>query len=255
MAGTANKSGSGPGRGRWKDNVHFVLVEPAVPGNIGASARAIKNMGFGRLRLVRPPKTITAEAAWLARGALDVLEAARSYETLAAALAGMSLVVGTTRRKGKKRGLAFPVKEGAARIAQVARNGHVAVLFGRESRGLFNEEAEECDFMLTIPTGGGQPSLNLSHAVLITAYELSLAEAEPEAPPLLTPLSTHERQGLLYERLLAVLDSLGYGERGDRDLKKKVFLGIRRLLGRSALTEQEMKMLLGLCTRIEKMLK
>lgn len=238
----------------WKENIEFILVEPAEAGNIGASARAIKNMGFGRLGLVNPPPSLAPEAGWLARGALDVLDEARAYGGLKEALSGKNLVVGTTRRRGRRRGPILPVLEGAVKIADFAVKGRVAILFGREDRGLYNEETEECDFMMTIPTGGAQPSLNLSHAVLIVAYELSKRQ-QSSSLKVDTLLSVYEERALLYERLEGALDALGYGERGDRDLKKKVFLGIKRLLGRSGLTKQEHKMLLGLCARIEEEVK
>jgi TrmH family RNA methyltransferase len=161
----------------WKDNIYFVLVEPKEPGNVGASARAIKNMGFKNLCVVNPPAALTeGEGRWFARNAHDVLSSAQIYGTLADAVADKSVVVGTTRRKGKRRGLIMPADEGASRLYRMAASNKVAVLFGREAKGLFNEEVEECGFMLSIPSSKAQPSLNLSHAVLIIAYELFLAE-------------------------------------------------------------------------------
>src|SRR5512135_1945807 len=160
----------------WKQNVYFVLVEPKEPGNIGASARAIKNMGFRKLCLVKPPPEMSDEGRWFARNAHDVLDAAEVFDSVEEAIRDKAVVVGTTRRKGKRRGVIMPVEKGVVRIRDIAINNKVAILFGRETRGLFNEEVEECGFMLSIPSSRLQPSLNLSHAVLIVAYELFRAE-------------------------------------------------------------------------------
>ena len=135
---------------KWKDNISFVLVEPRDPGNIGSSARALKNMGFGRLSLVNPVP-LTDETRWLAHNALDVIKAAAVYSDLAEALKKKAIIIGTTRRKGKRRGLIYNVDDGAKKIVELASTNKVAILFGREDRGLYNEEVEECGFMLNIP--------------------------------------------------------------------------------------------------------
>ena len=156
----------------WKDNIYFVLVEPKESGNIGASARAIKNMGFKNLCLVNPPAVITDEGRRLACNALDVLNSAEIYNNLKDAIRDKAIVIGATRRKGKRRGVILPLEQGTKRLCDIAHDNKVAILFGREDRGLFNEEVEECGFLITIPTGKEQPSLNLAQAVLIVAYEL-----------------------------------------------------------------------------------
>ena len=253
----------------WKDNVYFVLVEPKEPGNVGASARAIKNMGFRNLCVVNPPASLTeGEGRWFARNAHDVLSSARIYESLADATADKSIVVGTTRRKGKRRGLIVPAEEGAARLYRMAAVNRVAILFGREARGLFNEEVEECGFMLSIPSSKSQPSLNLSHAVLIIAYELFLAEyggrqaEKSPGPYVLAPdskslpaLADHGEVADLYERISGSLELLEYIPRGDRNIRKKIIANLKHFIGRAGLTEWELKMLIGLCRQIEKKVK
>jgi TrmH family RNA methyltransferase len=253
----------------WKDNVYFILVEPKEPGNVGSSARAIKNMGFKNLSVVSPPASMTeGEGRWFARNAHDVLSSAGIYGTLAEAVADKSVVVGTTRRKGKRRGLILPADEGASRLYRMAASNKVAVLFGREARGLFNEEVEECGFMMSIPSSKAQPSLNLSHAVLIVAYELFLAEhvgqlAEEEAGPyLLSPdarpfpsLAGHGEIADLYERISRSLELLEYIPRGDRNIRNKIMANLKHFIGRAGLTEWELKMLYGLCRQIEKKIK
>lgn len=248
----------------WKENIYFVLVEPKEPGNIGASARAIKNMGFKKLCLVKPPPEMSDEGRWFARNAHDVLDAAEVYDSLEDAIRDKALVVGTTRRKGKRRGVILPVEKGVIRICDIAAKNKVAVLFGREARGLFNEEVEECGFMLNIPCSKMQPSLNLAQAVLLTAYELSKCGYEPEDADgeigkkklnnwtLRGDLSSHGEVDSLYERVSAILELLDYIPRGDRNLKGKIIANLKHFIGRAGLTEWELNMLHGICTQIEK---
>jgi TrmH family RNA methyltransferase len=239
----------------WKDSVSFVLVEPREPGNIGASARAIKNMGFGRLCLVNPA-ALTDEAKWFARNALDVLETAPVSQTLQEAISDKAIVAGTTRRKGKKRGVIYPVGQGVQKLRALAEGNKIAILFGREDRGLFNEEVEECGFLLSIPTNSEHPSLNLAQAVLIVAYELSRAEyreSESYGKSSLAPvrLVRHEELSLLYARISDTLKLLEYLSRGDRDIEKKIITNLKHFIGRAGITEWEVNMLHGLCSRIE----
>ncbi len=242
----------------WKDNIHFVLVKPKEPGNVGASARAIKNMGFTNLCLVKPQHEMSDEGRWFARNAHDVLDSARIYETVADAIGDKHIVVGTTRRMGKRRGLIVPVEHGVKAVFEGAsKDNKVAILFGREARGLLNEEVEECGFMLTIPSSKMQPSLNLSQAVLITAYELSKAEygVENASSPLLassSPLVCHEDLVTLYERMSYILQLIEYIPKGERNVEKKIMNNLKHFIGRAGLTDWELKMLYGLCSQVEK---
>ena len=252
----------------WKDNIFFVLVEPKEPGNIGASARAIKNMGFRNLCLVSPPAQMSDEGRWFARNSHDVLDSAMIFSSVADAVKDKSLIVGTTRTAGKRRGLILPAAEGASKVCTMAANNTVAILFGREARGLLRKEIDECGFMLTIPSSTVQPSLNLSHAVLIIAYELFLADpgssdaaraagsyiVQPEAgvsPPLLR----HRESAGLYERISEALELLDYIPRGDENMKKKIMVDLRHFIGRAGLTDAEFTMLKGICCQIEKKIR
>ncbi len=243
----------------WKDNIYFVLVEPRESGNIGASARAIKNMGFKNLCLVNPLSVITDEARRLACNALDVLNAAKTYDNLKDAIRDKSIIVGTTRRKGRRRGVITPAEQGVKGIFDIARNNKVAILFGREDRGLFNEEVEECGFLLTIPTSREQPSLNLAQAVSIVAYELSKSEYSVQQSAVGSQQSerliNHEELTALYSRIFEVLKLLEYISKGDRNLEKKIMQNLKHFIGRAGLTEWELKMLHGICSQIEKKIK
>jgi len=245
---------------KWKDNIYFVLVEPREAGNIGASARAIKNMGFKNLCLVNPGSPISDEARWFAHNALDVLQAMKVYDNLLDAISDKSLVVGTTRRKGKKRGAVLPVEDVAARLLDMAPDKKIAVLFGREDRGLFNEEIEECDLLLTIPTAKEQPSLNLAQAVMIVAYELLKADGKKGPGKRINKkelpyLVEHGELTFLYSRISKILRLLGYIPRGDKDIEKKIMLNLKQLAVRKGLAEWELQMLHGICSQIEKKLR
>jgi TrmH family RNA methyltransferase len=250
----------------WRNNIYFVLVEPREAGNVGASARAIKNMGFRNLCLVNPPPEMTDEGRWFARNAHDVLDSSLVYGSVAEAIRDKSIVVGTTRRKGKRRGVILRADAGAAKLYRMAARNKVAILFGRETRGLFNVEVEECGFMLAIPSSRLQPSLNLSHAVMIIAYELYLAEhgrlfgeTDGQGPYVVSPesapssvLTGHGEVDGLYERISGALELLEYIPRGDRNIKKKIITNLKHFIGRAGLTEWELKMLLGLCYQVGK---
>ncbi len=240
----------------WKENIYFILVEPKESGNIGASARAIKNMGFKNLCLVNPPPVITDEARWLACNALDVLESAEAFDSLTDALKDKSIIAGTSRRKGRRRGIFMNVEQGAKHLYNIALNNKVAILFGREDRGLYNEEVQECGFLITIPTSREQPSLNLAQAVLIVAYELSKTEYATgngqEAIIKGETLANHGELTSLYERISKTLKLLEYIPKGNRDLEKKIMQNLKHFIGRAGITDWELKMLHGICSQIEK---
>lgn len=234
----------------WRDNISFVLVEPREPGNIGAAARAIKNMGFRRLELVNP-KAINEETEWMAHGALDVVRNARIHGTLKEALRDKGLVVGTSRRRGKRRGLVIPLDVGIGNILSTAGKNKVAILFGREDKGLNNSETGECGFLITLPTDAGSPSLNLAQSVLLVAYELR----KKEIKAVTTKFVTHNDLDTLFLHIGSVIKLLGYGPRGSRDLEEKIMRHIRRIIGRAGLTPPEAKMARGLCAQIEKKIR
>lgn len=236
----------------WKDNIIFVLVEPSEWGNIGASARAIKNMGFSNLRLVKPPEEGKDEAKKFAHNADDVLGAASVFGTLKEAIKDVSVVIGTTRRKGRSRGVFYGPEGGIEKIPSLAKKNKAALVFGRERTGLTNEEIEECGSLISIPSDKRHPSLNLSHAVMVIAYVLSTTGIKKTKDDML--ISKEEFEAL-YGRMPHILGLLGYMPEGGRGLERKILSGLRRFSERAGMTEWELKMLHGLCTRIERKLK
>ncbi len=235
----------------WKTNVSFILVEAREPGNIGAAARAMKNMGFRGLELVNPRDVLTDQSRSMACGAVDLLEKARVWASLGEAIGDKALTIGTTRRTGRRRGLIVPLKEGVKRAAAAAVKNKVAILFGREDKGLKNAEVGECDFLMTIPADPSFPSLNLAQSVLLTAYELGQAVYETKTPKLVGRAEIDR----LWDHLQSALKLLEYSPRGDRDIEGKVTGNLRHLIGRAGLTEWELRTLHGISRQIERKLK
>ena len=168
---------------RSLDRIRFVLVEPTHPGNIGAVARAMKTMGLTRLHLVNPRCSLDAEAIARASGADDLLAAAPVHQTLPEALAGCRLVVGTSARL---RHLDWPQLDPRAcgeRLVAEAALGEVALILGRESSGLSNDELARCQYLAHIPTAPGFSSLNLAAAAQVFAYEVFSALAAGSRQP------------------------------------------------------------------------
>lgn len=247
---------------KWKNNIYFVLIEPGEPGNIGAAARAIKNMGFSNLCLVNPPPMPSDEARWFACHATDVLDSAVVCSSINDAIKDKAIIIGTSRRSGKKRGIFIPAEKSAGQLCDLAQTNSVAIVFGREDRGLLNKEVEKCGFMISIPSNRSQPSLNLAQAVLIVAYELFKSEFRsirnttswPASTSQFSPskLVSHEKLSAFYKTASETLELLGYQTQGNRNLGTKILQNMKHLIGRSGLTDWELKMLYGICSRIKK---
>ncbi|MCU0276973.1 MAG: RNA methyltransferase [Acidobacteria bacterium] len=168
------------------DRVHVVLVEPKGPGNIGSVVRAMKNMGLSRLRLVNPvPFRDEAEQKKMGYRSQEIIEAAREFPTLSDALQGISQVYLATAKSGKwKRDFLSP-ERAAAQIAASAPGEKIALVFGREDKGVNTDESQLANYFIRIPMAGTYPSLNLSQAVMVVVYELFKAvQAEGHGPVL-----------------------------------------------------------------------
>ncbi len=227
------------------DNVAVVLVDTKAPANIGATARCMMNMGLSRLILVNPPQDRTGEARKLAAGADAVLAGATIAGSLREAVAGHQLVTGATRHRGRLRKNMRSPRETAAAIAPLLPANRVALVFGDEVNGLTREDLALCTDLVRIPAADAFPSLNLSHAVLIVAYELALAVAAgavPDAPRTLATAA--EREGF-YEHLQTTLVTLGFLDPAHPD---RVLFLFRQLFGRAQPDAQEIALLRGLLT-------
>ena len=258
--------------------VAVILAEPENPDNIGAAARAMKNMGFEDLRLVRPPKAWRSPAKKMAMSACDLLEKAAVFQTFEAAVADRTFVVGTTRRQGPKRGVFLPFFEMIQRIQKMDSPDRPAVVFGKESKGLNNQTLRLCDWVTTIPTHCVYPSLNVAQSVMTVLFSLfsfqtassatqllkfreltgarfSSGKAYPfdsetsvTGAPALVYLSKDQVEDVL-ERFKAALRALGY-QSGGADKLNRIIFTLRDLIKRSGLLEREAQMLRGLSRRI-----
>jgi tRNA/rRNA methyltransferase len=232
-------------------NLRIVLVRPRGAANVGAVARAMKNMGVQELALVRPAPMRGFWSQAMAVHANDVLQRLTRFDALGPAVADCGLVVGTTCRGGLYRAAAEPVRAAAPRIALTASTNRVALVFGPEDHGLSNEDLQHCNQLVTIPADPAYPSVNLAQAVMICCYELFLATGatagqEPVAAG--SVLATAERVQLMFERLRAAFLGIGFLHRDNPD---HIMYAFRRFLGRAQLEERDVSILLGLARQIE----
>jgi tRNA/rRNA methyltransferase len=233
-----------------RDNFAFVLFKPQSAGNIGAAARALKNMGFADLRLVAPgPALASREAAAMAVHAGDLLARAKIYPDRPAALADCSIAVGTTSRRGGYRSRAHPLRAAAVELKALAGLNRIALVFGREDHGLTNRELKLCHRLITIPTAPDYPSLNLAQAVIVVAYELMMAAARPGAAemddaPRFVDAAVSDP---MLERMAEALVSIGFisGDNPDH-----IMFAIREIFGRSGLTAREVEILSGMARQM-----
>jgi TrmH family RNA methyltransferase len=225
------------------ESVRFVLVEPRYAGNAGAAARALKNLGFSRLVLVRPGfARDDAHATAMAVGACDVLTAAGLHEELTSALAGTTAVIGTTRRGGKHRKPHYRLDAFAPALARLASAGELAVVFGSEESGLNDRDLDLCTHLLEIPSDAACGSFNLSQAVLLVAWELRRADPWPEPLRHGEDPASHEDREAMYAHLGRALDAIGFLH---DDTADGVLRRLRRLLGRASMTDLEVRLLRG----------
>lgn len=233
-------------------SIRIVLVDTSHPGNIGASARAMKNMGLSSLVLVRPQSHPDSEARARASAAADVLAEARVETTTNAAIADCGLVFGTSARARSARHRVLDARQAAAELVAAAATRPVAVLFGGERNGLANEELAQCHALVRIPADADYGSLNLAQAVQIVCYEIRMAalsaSADPRPEPALVPASARELAAL-HAHLDAVLGQVGFMHDGNA---AQLGPRLQRLLVRAVPDDGEVRILRGLLAAIER---
>jgi TrmH family RNA methyltransferase len=234
-------------------NVRIVLVGTTHPGNIGATARAMKNMGLRDLALVRPKLFPHEDATARASGAEDLLESASVHDTLADALADCSYVAATSARS---RSIGWPCmapRECAERLVAEARRGLPAIVFGPEKSGLTNDDLDRCNTLLTIPTDPGFSSLNLAMAVQVVSYELRVAgfgslQPDPGRDGHI-PLAGGADLERFYGHLERVLTASGFL---DPENPRHLMRRLRRLFARAEPDQNEINILRGILASIER---
>ncbi len=245
---TRSGGGLSPTAQKALDQVRVVLINTTHPGNIGATARAMKVMGLSALHLVTPSHFPHADATALASGADDLLQHAVVHESLESALEGCGLVLGTSARL---RSLAMPQQDARAAARQAvaeSHSHHVALLFGRERYGLTNDEMQRCHQLVHIPTNPDYSSLNLAQAVQVLAYELRMA-ASGESGVAHDPIDWLPVDGLQMERLFEHLEQtlldIGFL---NPEQPKKLMMRLRRLFNRARPDQNEVNILRGILT-------
>lgn len=236
------------------DNISVVMVNTSHPGNIGAAARAIKNMGLSRLVLVEPKEFPAEKAVWRAAGALDVLDAAKVVSSVDEAIADCGLVVGTSARGRRIPWPLMTPRECGERVCAEASQHKVAILFGREDRGLTNEELQKCNYHVHIPSNPDYSSLNIGAAIQVIAYEIrmSILTAEKGEPIHFDewdmPPAKHEALEHYYTHLEDTLEKLGFL---DVDNPRQTVTRLRRLFNRTRIDEMELNIMRGMLTSIQ----
>jgi tRNA (cytidine32/uridine32-2'-O)-methyltransferase len=234
------------------DNIRIVLVNTTHPGNIGGVARAMKNMGLQHLYLVAPRHFPNEDALSRAASAVDVLDAARVVPALPDAIGDCQFVVGTSARERRIPWPLLDARACAQRIATASSQEQVAILFGREDRGLTNEELQLCNLHLHIPTSESYSSLNLAMAVQIVAYELRLllaADAPVDAQAQWdAPFTSAEEMERFYSHLEETLLDIQFL---DPAVPRQLMSRLRRLYSRVRLDEMELNILRGILTKTQ----
>ncbi len=234
-------------------NIRIVLVRPQHPGNIGATARAMKNMGLSQLTLVAPRAFPADDAVARAAGADDILEAAQVVASVREAVADCPLVVATSARP---RTIAWPCltpKEAAFALWEAAQMAPVALLFGAERTGLTNDELDFAQALVQIPVDPLFPSLNLAAAVQILCYEIRLS-AESATQTVGEAASAHrpapqEALNQLIDHLEKVLIHIGFL---DKNNPRKLMRRLTRLFRRAAPDMNEVLILRGILSAVER---
>jgi tRNA/rRNA methyltransferase len=230
-------------------SIRIILCRPSHPGNIGATARAMKAMGLSDLRLVAPLRYPAPEAQAMATSAADVLETARVHSTLAEALEDCGDAYALSARPRDWSPPVLSAREAAGAALARCAQGPVAFVFGNETAGLTNDEIFACQSLVHIPTGPEFASLNLAQAVQIVAYELWLASstvpAGTQGESMLATVADLEGLHAHVER--AALESGFLDPAAPRKLRER----FRRLFTRLKLEREEVNMVRGLLRALE----
>lgn len=228
-------------------NISILLVSPKNPGNVGATARAMKNMGLRRLKLVDPCDYLAPESVAFAVGAADLLHGAQTFEDFEQAVSDDRLVIGTTSARGRRvKTQLSTVREAAPRIRDVSERQRVCLVFGPERSGLNESQLARCQQLVTIPSADEFPTLNLAQSVLIVAHEIfsSAGLYRNEEPDLADQASLEEMFAQMEQTLLEI----GFLSSGNPD---HIMRSIRRFLGRADLSPRDVRIVRGIVRQME----
>ena len=229
------------------DHIAILLVEAQIPENIGAAARAMRNMGLSRLILVEPKNCDLTRIVKMSTGSsIDIVEEMEVYQDMEEALGPFQFVAGTTARTGSLRPSMTRPRNLAQDLIDISQRNQAAILFGPEDRGLSNAHLRFCDTIVTIPTDRFC-SLNLAQAVMVVCYEIFLAARELPTASIPRLANRFELEGM-YAHLKEVLLKIGFI---DRQNPEHWMLNIRRFLSRVPLRAREARIIRGVCRQID----
>ena len=232
------------------NKVRIVMVNTTEPGNIGAAARAMKNMMLSELYLVSPLNYPSAVATARASGADDVLSNAKVCSTLEEALKGASLVIGASARQRNIKWRQLDVIDACSEIqTTIASNDEeVAVVFGTENSGLTNEELDLCSILMTIPGNPKYFSLNVASAIQVFAYQNLVSSIDGKFDNSLKDIASFDELNSFYRHLEQVLEHVNYFD--SKKPKNLLMRRLRRLFGRSTPEKEEVAILRGILNKI-----
>ena len=237
--------------------VKIILIETSNSGNIGSTLRAMKTMGFGNLCLVNPKKFPSEEVTALAANASDLIDTVQVVNSLDEALDGCNLVVGTSSRDRK---VPWPnesiISASPKIIAEADKDNTVAILFGREDRGLTNDELQRCNLHVRIPANEDYPVLNVAMSVQVICYQLLIDKTlRSEGKKNIhwdVPLAEANHVNRLIKHFTEVAEKLEVFNKGN---PRQIGARIKRLFTRIGLDEMEVNFMRGFLSAIEKKLK
>jgi tRNA/rRNA methyltransferase len=230
------------------DNIRVVLVGPLYGGNVGSACRAMANMGLSDLAVVTERPLNMDEARMMACHATDILDSRSVHETLADAIGDCGVVMGTSARTGLYRQHARTPREWAPVVLEDTERGRVALVFGREDKGLTNDELALCSRIIQIPTTDTYTSLNLAQAVMVCCYEIFAATDTYEPPEEKSALAPNELRERMFGIWRDLLLEIGFMESNKAD---HMMQGFRRVMGRGAQTEDDVRIMMGVARQSE----
>ena len=234
----------------------IVLCETSHPGNIGSVARAMKTMGFLDLYLVNPKDFPSRHAQALACGAEDILQKATLVTSLESALENINHVIGFTARKRELTQPHKNVRDLSKQLINEANNNKIAIVFGNETNGLSNLELQHCQSLGFIDANSKYSSLNLAHAVQIVCHEIRMVSELPIKNRILKQNTkkyvSHDLQNGFYKHLEEILDEIGFLKKIQAD---RLMMRLRLLFNRTQMEKEEVNILRGILSEIQKKLK
>ena len=227
-------------------NIHFILVEPSLPENIGACARALKTMGFSHLSLVKPVDYLCDRAKWVAHGSVDILQSAQTFSTLKQAILDMDLVIGTTARKRTLNQNYYSCDQVITQIKNKGQTvNNISIVFGRESSGLTNTELCLCDLVSSIPMKTEFPSLNLAQSVMVYAHSLYALNINQKVEK--QDQADQNKLFIIKKRVVSLLERIGV--KSSDNVHRRIVAKLAQM------DETNIKLVHYLCKKLEKNLK